>query len=53
MLSNSAPSAAGSGAAYSTNSKPSVPIGLTSSIAATVGSITLAMSTSGLTEFLN
>src|ERR1044071_4308999 len=45
MLSNSAPRAAGSGAAYSTNSKPSVPMGLTSSIA-TVGSITLAMSTS-------
>src|SRR5690606_12500683 len=31
---NSAPSACGSGAVYSTNSKPSVPIGLTASIAA-------------------
>ena len=46
MLSNSAPSAAGSGAVYSTNSKPSVPIGLISSIPATAGSMTLAMSTS-------
>src|SRR5688572_28964253 len=32
MRSNSPPSAAGSGAAYSTNSKPSVPIGLCEAI---------------------
>jgi hypothetical protein len=32
MLSNSAPSAFGSGAAYSTNSKPSVPIGLSQGV---------------------
>src|SRR5690242_8277966 len=49
MLSNSVPSATGSGAAYSTNSKPSVPMGLTSSIA-TVVSTTLAMSTSRIDQ---
>src|SRR6266851_2791330 len=46
MCSNSVPSAAGSGAAYSTNSKPSVPIGLTSSISAMSGSLMLATLTS-------
>src|SRR5260370_42409253 len=46
MCSNSVPSAAGSGAAYSTNSKPSVPIGLTSSISAMSGSLLLATLTS-------
>src|SRR6267378_141075 len=44
MCSNSMPSAAGSGAAYSTNSKPSVPIGLASSISATSRSLMLAIS---------
>ena len=32
MLSNKQPSAAGSGAAYSTNSKPSVPIGFSQGV---------------------
>ena len=43
MLSNRAPSAAGSGAVYSTNSNPSVPIGLISSISTMLRSVTLAM----------
>src|SRR6185436_4739513 len=48
MLSNSLPSASGSGAVYSTNSKPSVPIGLTESAPCDVdlgglGSLALAM----------
>src|SRR5665213_2779411 len=43
MLSNSRPSAAGSGAVYSTNSKPSVPIGLIASASKTFRSLTLAI----------
>src|SRR5215475_8114045 len=43
MLSNRAPSAAGSGAVYSTNSKPSVPIGFVASASRTLGSLMLAM----------
>src|SRR4051812_9680810 len=43
MLSNRRPSAAGSGAVYSTNSKPSVPMGLTASASSSLGSLTLAM----------
>jgi hypothetical protein len=37
MRSNSAPMAAGSGAAYSMNSKPSVPIGLSQGVNCMVG----------------
>src|SRR5689334_21266821 len=43
MLSNSRPSASGSGAVYSTNSKPSVPIGLMGSASRDLGSPMLAM----------
>src|SRR5215471_11717358 len=43
MLSNRAPSAAGSGAVYSTNSKPSVPIGFVALASRTLGSLMLAM----------
>ena len=43
MLSNSRPSASGSGEVYSTNSKPSVPIGLIGSASSSLGSLTLAM----------
>src|SRR3954469_12226570 len=43
MLSNSRPSASGSGAVYSTNSKPSVPMGLTGSASSSLGSLTFAM----------
>src|SRR5262245_45675547 len=43
MLSNSRPSASGSGAVYSTNSKPSVPIGFTASAATALGSWMVAM----------
>src|SRR4051812_39793691 len=43
MLSNRRPRAAGSGAVYSTNSKPSVPMGLTGSACRSLGSLTLAL----------
>src|SRR4051812_32792047 len=43
MLSNRRPSASGSGAVYSTNSKPSVPIGLAGSASSSLGSLTAAM----------
>src|SRR5260221_13298083 len=43
MLSNSRPSASGSGAVYSTNSKPSVPMGFVVSASRTLASLMLAI----------
>src|SRR5258707_10645698 len=43
MLSNSRPSASGSGAVYSTNSKPSVPMGFAVSASRTLASLMLAI----------